>query len=106
MNYLVYRYLLESGFTHSAFAFGHESRVDGGQKTTTAPGTIPPGALISFVQKGLQYCELEANLNEVRACVRRASVDRSIAREGRARGRARRERVEAVDRGVGECREM
>jgi len=71
MNYLVYRYLLESGFTHSAFAFGHESRVDGGGQKTTAPGggTIPPGALISFVQKGLQYCELEANLNEVRVVV-------------------------------------
>lgn len=27
---------------------------------------VPPGALISFVQKGLQYLELEANLNNVR----------------------------------------
>ena len=41
MNYLVYRYLLESGFTHSAFAFGHESRVDGGgqkREATAIPG--------------------------------------------------------------------
>ena len=28
---------------------------------------VPPGALVSFVQKGLQYLELEANLTEVRA---------------------------------------
>ena len=27
---------------------------------------VPPGALVSFVQKGLQYLELEANLTEVR----------------------------------------
>ena len=37
---------------------------------------VPPGALISFVQKGLQYLELEANLTDVRgrvlpACRRR-----------------------------------
>ena len=33
----------------------HRSRVE-----------LPPGALVSFIQKGLQYLELEANLNEVR----------------------------------------
>ena len=27
---------------------------------------VPPGALISFIQKGLMYLELEANLNNVR----------------------------------------
>ena len=27
---------------------------------------IPPAGLISFVQKGIQYLELETNLNEVR----------------------------------------
>lgn len=26
---------------------------------------LPPGALIRFVQKGVQYAELEANLKEV-----------------------------------------
>jgi hypothetical protein len=26
---------------------------------------VPPGALVSFVQKGLQYVEIEAHLNEV-----------------------------------------
>jgi hypothetical protein len=33
-------------------------------KTNINGNTVPPGALISFVQKGLQYLELEANLNE------------------------------------------
>lgn len=103
MNYLVYRYLLESGFAHSAFAFGHESRVDGGR---AGNGTIPPGALISFVQKGLQYCELEANLNEVRfvcdvraMCARR-SMDGRRAREGRGAS-AKEGGGRGVDRGTG-----
>ena len=64
VNFLVYRYLQESGFTHAAYTFGYESYV---AKTTIASGTeLPPGALVSFIQKGLQYLELEANLNEVR----------------------------------------
>ena len=64
VNYLVYRYLQESGFTHAAYTFGYESYI---AKTSIAQGTeLPPGALISFIQKGLQYLELEANLNEVR----------------------------------------
>ena len=63
VNYLVYRYLQESGFTHVAYTFGYESYI---QKTSIAGTDLPPGALISFIQKGLQYLELEANLNEVR----------------------------------------
>lgn len=50
-----------AGFLHSAFTFGYESFV---HKTNINGNTVPPGALISFVQKGLQYLELEANLNE------------------------------------------
>jgi len=61
VNYLVYRYLQESGFTHAAYTFGYESYI---QKTSIAGTDLPPGALISFIQKGLQYLELEANLNE------------------------------------------
>ncbi|KAK9844067.1 hypothetical protein WJX81_003500 [Elliptochloris bilobata] len=60
VNYLVYRYLQESGFTHSAFTFGYESFA---HKSPINVNDVPPGALISFVQKGLQYLELEANLN-------------------------------------------
>ena len=70
VNYLVYRYLQESGFTHAAYTFGYESYI---AKTSIAQGTeLPPGALISFIQKGLQYLELEANLNEVRLPLGRA----------------------------------
>jgi len=66
VNYLVYRYLQESGFTHAAYTFGYESYI---QKTSIAGTDLPPGALISFIQKGLQYLELEANLNEVSVTV-------------------------------------
>ena len=62
VNFLVYRYLLESGFQHSAFTFGLESHVH----QTSINGTIiPPGALISVLQKGLQYVEAELSITEV-----------------------------------------
>eukprot|EP00951_Prasinocladus_malaysianus_P001653 scaffold11618_cov45-Prasinocladus_malaysianus.AAC.1 len=61
INFLVFRYLQESGFSHSAFTFGYESFV---HKSKLNGNDVPPGALISFIQKGLQYLELEANLNE------------------------------------------
>ncbi|KAG0465865.1 hypothetical protein HPP92_020029 [Vanilla planifolia] len=64
LNFLVFRYLQESGFTHAAFALGYEAGIN---KTNIDGDLIPPGALVTFVQKGLQYVELEANLdNEIK----------------------------------------
>ncbi|XP_061341149.1 WD40 repeat-containing protein HOS15-like isoform X2 [Gastrolobium bilobum] len=60
LNYLVFRYLQESGFTHSAFAFGYEAGIN---KCPIDGNLVPPGALVTFVQKGLQYLEMEANLS-------------------------------------------
>lgn len=60
VNFLVYRYLLESGFGHSAFAFGCESDVD---RIEIEGKDVPVGALVSFIQKGFQMMEIEANLN-------------------------------------------
>ena len=67
VNYMVYKYLLESGFVHSAFTFANESfvnrtRLSGGGGEQNEEEDIPAGALVQFVQKGLQYLELEANL--------------------------------------------
>uniref|UniRef100_A0A803RCE5 LisH domain-containing protein n=1 Tax=Cannabis sativa TaxID=3483 RepID=A0A803RCE5_CANSA len=59
LNYLVFRYLQESGFTHSAFALGYEAGIN---KSPIDGNLVPPGALITFVQKGLQFLEMEANL--------------------------------------------
>lgn len=60
----VYRWvlLLLAGFIHSAFVLGYEA---GLHKSNIEGNQVPPGALISFVQKGLQYLEMEANLNDV-----------------------------------------
>ncbi|KAG6729097.1 hypothetical protein I3842_01G009100 [Carya illinoinensis] len=49
-----------AGFTHSAFALGYEASIN---KCPIDGNLVPPGALITFVQKGLQYLEMEANLS-------------------------------------------
>ena len=62
VNVLIYRYLVESGFQHSAYTFGLESQ---SPQSTINGTTIPPGALISVLQKGLQYLEAEVSITEV-----------------------------------------
>lgn len=66
VNFLVYRYLQESGFLHSAFTFAYESQL---AKSSVINTELPPGALVSFMQKGLQYVGIEAHINEV--CIHR-----------------------------------
>eukprot|EP00939_MAST-03C_sp_MAST-3C-sp1_P004480 g4480.t1 len=61
VNYLVYRYLQESGFKHSAYTFASESMIC---KTDFTSSDVPPGALVTFLQKGLMYTELEAHAKE------------------------------------------
>lgn len=55
-----------AGFSHSAFTFGIESHISQSNINGTL---VPPAALISILQKGLQYVEAEISINEVRACV-------------------------------------
>jgi transducin (beta)-like 1 len=62
VNFLVYRYLQESGFVHTAFTFAYESLV---AKSKVASADVAPGALIAYLQKGLQYVSIEAQLNDV-----------------------------------------
>lgn len=72
VNLLVFRYLIESGilhnntliigFNHSAFIFSNESLLS---KSAVVNQEIAPGALISFLQKGLQYVEIETHIREV-----------------------------------------
>jgi transducin (beta)-like 1 len=91
VNFLIFRYLQESGmlffilflspvdptlsyscdesclmfggigFVHSAFTFGAESLV---YRSNIAATEVPPGALVAFIQKGIQYLEIEASLAE------------------------------------------
>lgn len=55
------RYLQESGFVHTSFTFAYESML-GRSNMRNAEKSIPPGALISFLQKGLQYVGIEETL--------------------------------------------
>jgi transducin (beta)-like 1 len=65
LNVLVYRYLLESGFVHTAFAFSSEAHMNKVLNSVQAQD-VTPGSLVAFVQKGLQFDEIEAHVNEVR----------------------------------------
>lgn len=60
VNILVYRYLLESGFTHTAFLFNTEA----GLSSTPLPD-VPPGTLVAFLAKGLEYVSIEEHVDEV-----------------------------------------
>ena len=50
------------GFAHSAFSLGYEAGIN---KCPLDGNLVPPGALITLVQKGLQYLEMEANMSIV-----------------------------------------
>lgn len=56
VNTLIWRYLSESGFQHSAFMFQTESMVDNSKSDICQ---IPSGSLISILQKSLLYMKLE-----------------------------------------------
>jgi transducin (beta)-like 1 len=61
INFLIYRYLQESGYLHSAFVFGNESSVTQANINNSA---VPSAALIALLMKALQYVETEVMLNE------------------------------------------
>jgi hypothetical protein len=48
-----------TGFVHSAFTFAYESMLG---RSSTSKVSVPPGALITFLQKGLQYVGIEETL--------------------------------------------
>ncbi|KAG0289261.1 hypothetical protein BGZ98_003916 [Dissophora globulifera] len=61
INYLIFRYLQESGFVHTGFAFQNESHI---HKSEYRNANVLPGALVSVLQKGLLYMDLELHVNE------------------------------------------
>ncbi|XP_015782774.1 F-box-like/WD repeat-containing protein TBL1XR1 [Tetranychus urticae] len=61
VNYLIYRYLQESGFIHSAFIFANESQVT---STSINGSLVPAAALLNLIQKGLHYIEAEIGIGE------------------------------------------
>lgn len=50
------------GFVHSAYTFGIESHIS---QTNINGALVPPAALLSIIQKGLQYTEAEISIGEV-----------------------------------------
>ena len=49
------------GFQHSAYTFGIESHI---AQSNINSALVPPAALISIIQKGLQYTEAEVTVGE------------------------------------------
>ncbi|OHT12905.1 WD repeat protein [Tritrichomonas foetus] len=60
INFLVMRYFKECGFDHSRYTFEAESPID---LSNFNGAQIPPGALITLLQKGLLYIQLEKEIN-------------------------------------------
>lgn len=49
------------GFAHSAYTFGIESHIS---QSNINGALVPPAALLSILQKGLQYTEAEISIGE------------------------------------------
>ena len=64
VNLLVWRYMKESGFEHSAFLFESESQID---TTSVDVQQIPSVALVTYLQKALRYMENEKMINHARS---------------------------------------
>nr|UXY87414.1 regulator of epidermal growth factor receptor [Cryptomonas sp.] len=56
LDLLIFFYLQECGYFHSAFTLGHESSINFSEHINCK---TPPGLLISLVQRGLLYAEME-----------------------------------------------
>jgi len=61
INFLVYRYLQESGFGHSAYVFGMESNI---MHSNIQSSLVPPAALCTLLIKGLCYIQAEILIQE------------------------------------------
>lgn len=54
-----FRANLNIGYVHSAFTFGYESHVN---RSKIDGSQIPPGALLSFMQRGINFVEIEESI--------------------------------------------
>lgn len=52
---------VRAGFQHSAYTFGIESHIS---QSNINGALVPPAALLSIIQKGLQYTEAEISIGE------------------------------------------
>ncbi|KAI5172027.1 transducin (beta)-like 1 [Nematocida sp. LUAm3] len=73
LNYLIYRYLLEEGYEHSAYTFGKESMID---ENPNVP-QIPPDAIKTYVTKGVEMEYIEKHTDSsgsIKACTSKYSI--------------------------------
>ncbi|KAH0788105.1 F-box-like/WD repeat-containing protein TBL1X [Histomonas meleagridis] len=68
INFLIRRYLQETGFPHTAYIFSNEALVD---RVNCPVNQLPPQALVTILKKGMLYMQLEKSINE------KAKVDQS-----------------------------
>lgn len=61
VNFLVYQYLQESDYKHTAFAFQFESNV---HKSSYNESQLPSGMLLMFLEKALLLLEMETHLDK------------------------------------------
>lgn len=60
-NFIIFEFLSFIGFQHSAYTFGIESHIS---QSNINGALVPPAALLSILQKGLQYTEAEISIGE------------------------------------------
>lgn len=61
LNLLVYRYLVEAGYSHTSFVFSSESQL---ALQPSATAEVPFGALVSILHKGLLFERLEHEVSQ------------------------------------------
>ncbi|XP_039145034.1 F-box-like/WD repeat-containing protein TBL1XR1 isoform X2 [Dioscorea cayenensis subsp. rotundata] len=73
LNVLIFRYLEEKGFAHTAFNFATEAGIK--NVNNIDKSAIPKGALFSFVQDGLRYTQLKSDSGSLIECCRLDPLD-------------------------------
>eukprot|EP00126_Sphaerothecum_destruens_P009921 Sdes_comp20629_c0_seq2m15775 len=80
VNFIIYRYLQECGFQHSAYAFGHEGNLF---QANINRAEVPVGILLAIIQKGLQYVEAEIELLGGQSALRGVLGMTDVSSEGK-----------------------
>ena len=63
VNFLILKYLQESGFEHTAYVFETESFL---QSTVLNKSHVPPGALVTVLQRSLTYLKLQKSIQRAK----------------------------------------
>ena len=61
VNFLIYQYLEETGYKHTAFMFDCETRIS---RSSCQDRHIPPGMLLMYLEKALLLLQMEMHLDK------------------------------------------